>query len=198
MKPVAPHCERNQAPILNVMQPYLSRRRRVLEIGSGTGQHAVFFAPALPETVWQTSDVKENLPGIRLWLNEAKLPNLPAPLELDVKGPWPDQRFDAVFTANTLHIMAWSEVEQLFAALEGVLEPEAMLIVYGPFNYGGAFTSDSNREFDAWLKGRSAVSGIRDFEAVNALAASIGLKLAADHSMPANNRLLVWERGAAA
>jgi cyclopropane fatty-acyl-phospholipid synthase-like methyltransferase len=197
LKPVAPSCERNQAPILNAMRTHLFRRQRVLEIGSGTGQHAVFFAPALPTTLWQTSDVEENLPGIRLWLDEAKLANLPPPLKLDVSGPWPDQRFDAVFTANTLHIMAWPEVEKLFAALDRALEPEAALIVYGPFNYGGAFTSDSNREFDAWLKRRSAVSGIRDFEAVNALAASIGLKLVADHSMPANNRLLVWERGAA-
>jgi cyclopropane fatty-acyl-phospholipid synthase-like methyltransferase len=167
----------------------------VLEIGSGTGQHAVFFAAALPGTTWQTSDVEENLPGIRLWLQEAALPNLPAPLTLDVNGPWPDTRFDAAFTANTLHIMSWPEVEALYTALARVLEPQAQLAVYGPFNYDGRFTSDSNREFDAWLKGRSPLSGVRDFEAVDALANAIGLQLVNDYTMPANNRLLLWRRG---
>lgn len=193
-KPFAPHCERNKEPILSVVRPYFINCRRVLEIGSGTGQHAVFFSPALPNTVWQTSDLEENLPGIRLWLQEAGLPNLPPPLLLDVTGEWPKQRFDAVFTANSLHIMPWSAVEQFFSGVDTVLEPEAMLAVYGPFNYNGTYTSDSNREFDAWLKQRSAFSAIRDFEAVNALASRIGLKLVNDHAMPANNRLIVWRR----
>jgi SAM-dependent methyltransferase len=192
-KPFAPACERNQAPILEVLRPYFVERRRVLEIGSGTGQHAVFFAPALPNTIWQTSDVAENLPGIRMWLAEAALPNLPPPLELDVTGTWPDARFDAVFTANSIHIMPWTAAEKMFASLAGVLEPQALLAVYGPFNYGGNFTSDSNRSFDAWLKERSALSGVRDFEAIDALAESIGLRLLEDHPMPANNRLLVWQ-----
>ena len=193
-KPFAPHCERNKEPILAVLRPYFEHCRRVLEIGSGTGQHAVFCAPALPNTVWQTSDLEENLPGIRLWLEEAALPNLPPPLELDVTGEWPKQRFDAVFTANSLHIMPWTAVERLFAGIETVLEREATLAVYGPFNYHGAYTSDSNREFDAWLKQRSALSAIRDFEAVDALASGIGLQLVNDHAMPANNRLIVWRR----
>lgn len=193
-KPFAPHCERNKEPILAVLQPYFTERKRVLEIGSGTGQHAVFFAPALPNTVWQTSDMEENLPGIRLWLQEASLPNLPPPLLLDVTGEWPNQRFDAAFTANSLHIMPWSAVEQFFAGVNTVLESDALLAVYGPFNYNGAFTSDSNREFDGWLKQRSPVSGIRDFEKVDALAKSIGLQLVEDHAMPANNRLIVWRR----
>jgi cyclopropane fatty-acyl-phospholipid synthase-like methyltransferase len=193
-KPFAPHCERNQEPILSVLQPYFASRRRVLEIGSGTGQHAVFFAPALPNTTWQTSDLEENLPGIRSWLREAALPNLPPPLLLDVTGTWPQQRFDAAFTANSLHIMPWTAVEQLFAGLDTVLEPEAMLAIYGPFNYHGAYTSDSNREFDGWLKRRSPLSAIRDFEAVDALASGIGLQLVKDHAMPANNRLIVWRR----
>jgi cyclopropane fatty-acyl-phospholipid synthase-like methyltransferase len=195
IKPHAPSCDRNQGPILEVLRQHFAQRRCVLEIGSGTGQHAVFFAAALPGTLWQTSDTEENLAGIRLWLEEAALPNLPAPLLLDVNGPWPDARYDGVFTSNTLHIMSWPEVQQLFALLEQVLEPQASLAVYGPFNYGGQFTSQSNRAFDTWLKQRSSASGIRDFEAVNALARAIGLQLVADHAMPANNRTLVWERG---
>jgi hypothetical protein len=113
-----------------------------------------------------------------------------------VTGTWPNARFDAVFTANSIHIMPWAAAERMFASLAGVLEPQALLAVYGPFNYGGSFTSDSNRSFDAWLKERSALSGVRDFEAVDALAESIGLRLLEDHPMPANNRLLVWQRRA--
>lgn len=194
MKPFSPHCERNRAPILEVLRPHLTSRRRVLEIGSGTGQHAVHFAQALPETTWQTSDVPEALPGIQMWLDEAASANLPPPVALDVNGDWPQARFDAAFTANTLHIMAWEEVERLFAGLDRVLEPSALLAVYGPFNYGGQFTSASNAAFDEWLKRRSAASGIRDFEAVNALAQAIRFELADDHAMPANNRLLIWAR----
>ena len=193
-KPFAPACERNQEPILALLHSYLVNRRRVLEIGSGTGQHAVYFAPALPNTVWQTSDLEENLPGIRLWLQEAALPNLPPPLLLDVTGEWPTERFDAAFSANSLHIMPWTAVEQFFAGIDTVIEDNGLLAVYGPFNYHGTYTSDSNREFDGWLKQRSALSGIRDFEKVDALANRIGLQLVKDHAMPANNRLIVWRR----
>ncbi len=200
-KPFAPSAQRNQAPILGVLKKHFSSARRVLEIGSGTGQHAVYFASALPNAVWQTSDVAENLPGIRMWLDEARLPNLPPPLTLDVNGRWPplapDARYDAAFTANTLHIISWEEVQKLFAGLGEALAKNALLAVYGPFNYGGHFTSDSNRAFDESLRQRSPESGIRDFEAVDALARSIGLTLVADYAMPANNHMLVWERTAA-
>jgi cyclopropane fatty-acyl-phospholipid synthase-like methyltransferase len=170
--------------------------KQVLEVGSGTGQHGVHFAAAMPWLTWQTADLAENLPGIRLWLEEANLPNLPPPLELEVAGPWPAGPYDAVFSANTLHIMSWPEVQTLFAALDRVMAEKALLAIYGPFNYGGRFTSESNAKFDVWLKERSAASGIRDFEAVNALASGIGLTLLADYAMPANNRTLVWWRGA--
>ena len=197
-KPFARSVERNRAPILDVLKKHFSQVRRVLEIGSGTGQHAVYFAPALPNAVWQTSDIEAALPGIRSWLDDARLPNLPPPLALDVNGPWPvrarDERYDAVFTANTLHIIGWPEVQRLFAGLNDVLTDDARLAVYGPFNYSGAFTSDSNRAFDESLKRQSPTSGIRDFEAVDAFAASIGFELIADHAMPANNRVLVWHR----
>ena len=195
VKPHAPSCDRNQGPILEVLKGCFSDRKQVLEVGSGTGQHAVFFAAAMPWLTWQTADRAENLQGIRLWLDEARLPNLPPPLELEAGGPWPKGPYDAVFSSNTLHIMGWPEVQKLFAALGAVMTSGAVLAVYGPFNYGGQFTSDSNAQFDVWLKQRSAASGIRDFEAVNALAASIGLQLLADHAMPANNRTLVWKRG---
>lgn len=198
MKPYSEACERNRDPILEVLRVHFADRRRVLEIGSGTGQHAVHFGAALPHLAWQTSDVDSTLPGTRMWLEEAGLPNLPPPIALDVTGAWPDERFDAVFTANTLHIMGWPEVQALFAALPGVLAADATLVVYGPFNYDGRFTSPSNASFDAWLKQRSAASGIRDFAAVDELARSIGFGLVEDRPMPANNRTLVWRRSAAA
>ena len=197
MKPHAPSCDRNQGPILEVLRDCFSDRKQVLEVGSGTGQHAVFFAAAMPWLTWQTADMAESLPGIRMWRDEARLPNLPPPLELEAGGPWPKGPYDAVFSSNTLHIMGWPEVQKLFAALDAVMGPDAVLAVYGPFNYEGRFTSESNAQFDVWLKQRSAASGIRDFEAVNALAESIGLRLLADHAMPANNRTLVWRRGGA-
>jgi cyclopropane fatty-acyl-phospholipid synthase-like methyltransferase len=193
-KPYADACDRNRGPILEVLERYCQDRRRVLEIGSGTGQHAVHFAAALPHLTWQTSDVEANLPGIRLWLEEAGLANLPPPLSLDVCGAWPRGRFDALFTANTLHIMSWEDVRTMFAAMAAVLEPDCLLAIYGPFNYQGAFTSPSNAAFDAWLKQRSARSGIRDFAAVDRLARSIGFQLLEDHPMPANNRMLLWKR----
>lgn len=195
-KPYSDACDRNREPILEVLRQHFNDRHRVLEIGSGTGQHAVHFAAALPQLTWQTSDCEPSLAGIRLWLEEAGLPNLPQPIRLDVTGPWPDARFDAVFTANTLHIMGWAEVRALFAALPKVLTPDAVLAVYGPFNYDGRFTSPSNAAFDEWLKQRSEQSGIRDFAAVDGLARAIGFALAEDRAMPANNRTLVWRRAA--
>ena len=195
-KPFSPACERNRDPILAVLREHFADRRRVLEIGSGTGQHAVHFATAMPWVTWQCSDVADHLPGIQAWLADASLPNTPAPIGLDVaRGPWPPERFDAIFSANTLHIMGWTEVEAFFAGLSEVLEDEASVVVYGPFNYRGDYTSASNREFDAWLTARDRRSGIRDFEQVDALARGIGLRLVEDAAMPANNRCLVWRRG---
>ncbi|HXS26389.1 MAG TPA: DUF938 domain-containing protein [Steroidobacteraceae bacterium] len=198
VKPYAEACDRNRDPILEVLRRHFADRRRVLEIGSGTGQHAAYFAAALPRLEWQTSDLEANLPGIRLWLAESARPNLPPPLALDVRrGPWPQEPFDAVFTANTLHIMGWEEVRAFFAALPRLLTEDGVLAVYGPFNYEGRFTSASNEAFDAWLRQRASASAIRDFEAVDALARSIGLALVEDCAMPANNRTLVWRRQAA-
>jgi cyclopropane fatty-acyl-phospholipid synthase-like methyltransferase len=193
-KPHAPACDRNQDPILEVLRQHFAHRRHALEIGSGTGQHAVHFAAALPHLIWQTSDVADNLPGIGMWLEQAGLPNLPPPVRLDVAGPWPRTRYDAVFSANTLHIMSWGDVQRMFEGLDAVLAQEATIAIYGPFNYGGRFTSESNAQFDQWLKRRSSDMGIRDFEAIDALARAIHLQLVEDRAMPANNRTLVWQR----
>ena len=194
-KPHAPSCERNREPILAVLRERFVERCDVLEIGSGTGQHAVYFAAAMPWLSWQCSDRAEHLPGMRLWLDDAALPNTPEPLALDVAGAWPARRYDAVFSANTLHIMAWAEVEALFARLPAVTTDDALLVIYGPFNDDGRYTSDSNAAFDRWLKERGAHMGIRDAGAVDVLAANAGFRLAEDLAMPANNRCLVWRRG---
>jgi cyclopropane fatty-acyl-phospholipid synthase-like methyltransferase len=194
-KPFAPACERNRDPILSVLRSHFSDRTRVLEIGSGTGQHAVHFARAMPYLVWQTSDVAENLPGIRAWLGDAKLANTPEPIELDVTGRnWPSAQYDAIFSANTLHIMSWPEIETLFGALGRITTTEAKLAIYGPFNDGGKYTSPSNAAFDESLKARAPHMGIRDMGAVDALARRAGFALIDDVPMPANNRMLVWQR----
>jgi cyclopropane fatty-acyl-phospholipid synthase-like methyltransferase len=193
-KPFSPSCERNREAILGVLREHFADRRSVLEIGSGTGQHAVYFAAALPNATWQTSDVAENISGIRRWLDEAALPNTPEPLALDVAGEWPDRKFDAVFSANTLHIMSWASVQAFFEGIDRVLLAGGVVAVYGPFNYNGRFTSESNAAFNDWLQARGAHMAIRDFESVNALALGVGLQLIADLAMPANNRTLVWRR----
>jgi cyclopropane fatty-acyl-phospholipid synthase-like methyltransferase len=194
-KPFAPACERNREPILSVLRAHFADRSRVLEIGSGTGQHAVHFAAAMPQLVWQTSDRAENLAGIRAWLADANLANTPPPIELDVAtGGWPVTPFDGVFSANTLHIMSWREVGMLFDALPSVTTPDAKVVIYGPFNYEGAYTSASNAAFDESLKARSPHMGLRDMEAVDALARRAGFALIDDVAMPANNRTLVWQR----
>lgn len=196
-KPFSAACERNREPILEVLRVHYADRREVLEIGSGSGQHAVHFAAALPQLTWQTSDRAQHLPGIRAWLRDAALPNTPAPLCLDVaSGPWPGTPFDAVFSANTLHIMAWSEVQALFAHLPGCTGPLAKLVIYGPFKLGGGFTSQSNAAFDHSLREAAPHMGIRDAEAVDALAEAAGFGLLASIAMPANNFCRIWQRHA--
>jgi cyclopropane fatty-acyl-phospholipid synthase-like methyltransferase len=188
-------CERNAEPILAVLRAVLAARPRVLEIGSGTGQHAVYFGRRLPHVTWQTSDLPANHASILAWQEEARLPNVLPPVALDTAAAaWPAGPFDAVFSANTCHIMAWPEVEAMFAGACARLAPGGALCVYGPFNEGGRYTSDSNAQFDAALRARAPHMGLRDVEAVDALAAASGMRLEQDHAMPANNRMLVWVR----
>jgi cyclopropane fatty-acyl-phospholipid synthase-like methyltransferase len=192
--PHAPATARNREPILAVLREHFAGARRVLEIGSGTGEHAVHFAAALPHLDWQPTDLPSRLAGIRGWIAESGLANVRAPLALDLADPatWPPGPFDAVFSANVLHIVAWPLVEALFATLPRVLAPGAVVVVYGPFNVGGRFTADSNAAFDASLRAGDPASGIRDLEAVQALASEAGLAFVADIAMPADNRCLVW------
>ncbi len=188
-------CERNQQAILEVLKSEFATCTRVLEIGSGTGQHAVFFGAQLRQLTWQTSDLAQNHPSIHAWIQEAGLPNVLPPLVLDMAhAAWPGECFDAVFTANTCHIMAWPQVEALFAGAAHILPSCGKLCIYGPFNYAGKFTSHGNAQFDVSLRAQAPHMGIRDMEAMQSLAHAQGFFLQTDHAMPANNRLLVWQR----
>lgn len=194
-KPFAESCEQNKHIILDVLKEEFSNVNNVLEIGSGTGQHAVFFAESLTHLNWQCSDRTSELSGINVWLNEANLTNLPSPLALDVlSSQWPNKKYDAVFSANAVHIMSWQAVEAMFKGLKNCLEEHAVICLYGPFNYDGKFTSESNARFDQWLKQRDPLSGIRDISDLNKLAAQCDLTPSNDYAMPANNRMLCWQK----
>lgn len=191
-KPHAPSTEKNREPILVVLREVFADRQQVLEIGSGTGQHAIHFGARLPHLNWQTSDRPDFLPGIRAWLAEAALPNVLPPCEFDVLGPWPVGRYDAVYSANTLHIMSWEAVEALFAGLPAVLDQDGLLFIYGPFMVDGRHTSESNAAFDQSLKEKAPHQGVRDVAAVDALARQSGLELVEQRAMPSNNFVLLW------
>ncbi len=194
MKPFAESCAENQQPILEILQKEFADTRQVLEIGSGTGQHAIFFARALPHLIWQTSDVAEHHSGINAWISDEDLDNTRIPLTLNVENDsWPEQEYDGIFSANTVHIMGWPEVEKMFAGIGQVLLPDGHFCLYGPFNYDGQFSSESNANFDVWLKNRDPKSGVRDVADLSKLAKKAGLKLTEDYEMPANNRILVWQ-----
>ncbi len=193
MKPYSESCDQNREPILFVIQPLLKDCSSVLEIGSGTGQHAVYFAERLPHLTWHTSDCVEYHPGIHLWLDEAGLANTRGPIDLDVSAStWPQLTIDAIFSANTAHIMHWPDVEALFRGAGELLSSGGLFLLYGPFNYGNQYTSDSNARFDGWLKQRDPESGIRNFEDLNSLAEHAGMRLEHDYEMPVNNRILYW------
>jgi hypothetical protein len=179
-------CERNRAPILEVLRRVFANSRRVLEIGSGTGQHAAYFAPELPHLVWQASDVAENLPDIREWVSD------PPRSSSTPTRPGRRSRPTPVFSANTCHIMSWPQVERLFAGI-GRLRPQVFAL-YGPFNYDGRHTSESNARFDAMLRERDPLSGIRDFEKISAWPLRRDWPWRRTNAMPANNRLLVFRR----
>ena len=193
-KPFSQACENNREPILRFLAGAFRNRRKVLEIGSGTGQHAVHFAAAMPWLEWQPSDRPEHHAGIRAWLQDEPSPNLRQPLALDVNGTWPSDRYDAVFTANTFHIMGWEEVQRCIAGMAEVTTDDATLAVYGPFRIAGDFTSPSNAAFHASLQERDPRMGIRDIEAVEREMHRYQFRLLADFAMPANNRLVLFRK----
>ena len=193
-KPFSPSCERNQDVILNEIKAWLRNAKTVLEIGSGTGQHAVYFSKAMPHLSWQTSDLLISHPGINSWIEDSGLNNVLAPLEIDALAHhWPElknKRFDTIFTANSLHIMSSEAVTQLFDKLKVVMNTPCQLIIYGPFKVNGEFTSESNSQFEQRLKALDTLSGIRDLEWIQELASKQGLTLSENVDMPANNKLL--------
>jgi len=195
MLPFSDACERNKDPILEVLRRAFADRSVVLEIGSGTGQHAVYFAANLKNLVWQPTERLANLAALAARLRLHGAENIRVPTVLDVtQKMWPVRGVDAVFSANTLHIMSWAEVEAMFAGVDAVLSARGVMCLYGPFRYHGAHTSASNQRFDAELRERDPKSGIRDIDDVCDLAAANRLRLAVDHDLPANNRLLEFLR----
>ena len=188
-------CEQNKESILEVLQEVFKDSKAVLEIGSGSGQHAVYFAKHLEHLVWQPSDLNENLSSIQAWTEEEVLSNLNPPIELDVmERPWTTFPMDAIFSANSLHIMSWEMVKQFFQGAGEVLIPRGKLLIYGPFSYKGAHTSPSNARFDQYLKQQNPLSGVRDFIDLDNLAKEQSLSVIEDYAMPANNRCLLWQK----
>lgn len=194
MKPFSQASENNKSHILDKLTHCFANCRHVLEIGSGTGQHAVHFSANLPHLIWQTSDRIENHEGIRLWCNEFASENLRLPIALDVsQSEWPSG-FDAAYSSNTAHIMSWELTKRMLTKVGATLPDGGIFALYGPFKYHGAFTSESNANFDDFLKQSNPGQGIRDFEKVNEVAKLAGLNLLNDYDLPANNRLIVWRK----
>lgn len=197
MKQFSESCEQNQQPILDVLQQVFVKPGLVLEIGSGTGQHAAWLPLRLTHLVWQPSDQHEYLPSIAAWVEEVDADNVRSPFVLDVnQAHWPVDSADYVFSANTAHIMSWASVVAFFEGVGRILQPGGDFCLYGPFNYDGNFTSVSNLRFDAWLKQRDPESGIREFNQLNKLANDNGMDLVSDFEMPVNNRILHWQKRA--
>ena len=191
-RPYAQAADENKIVIFDAIKPWL--KGEVLEIGSGTGQHAVYFASQVADISWQTSELAANLKAIESWIEDSSLDNLLPPIELDVMGIWPDHRYDFIYSANCFHIMGKHAVAHCIEGIGGCLKPGAVFAVYGPFNYDGAFTSESNARFDQMLRARNPESGIRDFEWIEELAGEAQLELVDDVAMPANNRTLIWQK----
>lgn len=195
IKPNAPSCEQNQQVILDVLKTIFIEPGEVLEIGSGTGQHAVFFTENLPHLSWQLSDLEAEHAGMKMWLAEVEHNRIKAPLIFDVEMPSLDiAKTDYVFTANTTHIMSQSQAEKMFRHIGDYLKTGGVFVQYGPFNYNGQYTSESNANFDVWLKQRNPHSCIKHFESMQEHAEMNELRLLKDIEMPANNRILVWEK----
>lgn len=200
MKPYSGACDQNCEPILAVLKELIAtelseNEQTLLEVGTGTGQHAVYLGKALPQVVWQCSDQQQYHEGIQMWLNEAELPNVQVPLSLNVsEDSWPETQFDMLYCANVMHIMHWQNVVDLFAKGAKCIKPGGLMLCYGPFNYDGKYTSASNAQFDQSLRMRDPGSGIRNIEDLQKLADEAELTFIRDYEMPANNRILVWQK----
>ncbi len=196
-KPVAESCIQNQQVILDVLSELFTENGRVLEIGSGTGQHAVYFTEHMPHLHWQPSDLEDQHEGMRQWFSEVTHDRIQPPLVIDVDdGPWAVEKVDYVFTANTTHIISNEQVENMIKHVAATLKPGGLFAQYGPFNYNGTYTSESNANFDVWLKQRDPRSCIKHFEVLQELADKYDMSLYKDIEMPANNRILVWVKDA--
>jgi len=195
-KPFSQSCENNKRVILSILEEQFSQAKKILEIGSGNAQHAVYFAAHLPNLIWQISDRVQNHQAILAWMADFPCDNLLAPLTLDVlqQSDWPQQKYDGVFSANTAHIMGWPAVKKMFQGVATVLQQQGLFIQYGPFNKDAKFSSESNRNFQAWLKQQSAEMGIRDITDLKALASEVGLSFVDEIAMPANNLMLIWQK----
>ncbi|WP_445773667.1 DUF938 domain-containing protein [Shewanella sp.] len=192
--PFSQACENNKSAILTHLTQWFNHTSHVLEIGSGTGQHCTYFAQKLGHLHWHPSDQAGNLINLQARLNHFELPNLSPAIALDVQQDWPifSHPIDAIFTANTLHIMSKPLVEAFFAGCGKHVAKTGGVAIYGPFKYSGKFTSDSNQQFDHWLKEQNPLSGVRDIEWIHTLAQQQGLTLQQDITMPANNRMLYF------
>lgn len=194
-KPFSQACENNKQCILEVISTYFNSGDQILEVGSGTAQHATYFCQLLPEISWVPCEIPENMDTLAAGLSGEKLPNLMPPEVLDVtQREWPLTGLDGLFSANCLHIMPEALSADFFRGAGKALKIGGILCVYGPFKYGGDFTSESNASFDLWLKDRDPLSGIRDFENINQLATDNGFELIEDWNMPANNQCLIWRK----
>ncbi len=194
-KPYAISCDRNSAPILEVLKEYLKDYKKLVEMGAGTGQHAIYMAPHFPELEWYLLDQKDRHEGIKTWLHDFPRANVKGPIEYSIgENDWPISDCDVVFTSNTLHIVSWEKDLQFFDDLTNALSSGGLFMAYGAFNYNGDFSSESNKKFEEWLKERDPASGIKDFEKVKAELEKRDFELVKDHEMPSNNRLLVFKK----
>lgn len=194
-RPYAEYAARNAAPILEILQREFGSASHVLEIGSGTGQHAVAFAAAMDHLHWQTSDLDENHAGIRAWIDGSGIENIAPPLSMDVRDAGVERgAYDAAFSSNTAHIMGIDAVERMFFLVGETLRPGGVFCLYGPFRQGGEFNSQSNADFDANLRQRDFVMGIRDIEKLDEFALAAGLQRVRFYAVPSNNNVAVWIR----
>ena len=194
-KPFSQACANNQTIILDVLIPIFEHKKYALEVGSGTGQHGVFFARNMPHLSWQLSDRAQNHAGINLWVDEFPSPNLLPPILLDVlQDPWPTSAYDAVYSSNTAHIMPWEALVAMFSGIGKSLLSGGIFCLYGPMKYVGVLEAQSNVAFDTMLRQQNPCQGIREFWDINRLATQAGLELMQDNAMPANNRLIVWQK----